>query len=384
MNLTPCKIRSCADWHANVSLKNKATLAGTIAIAVALACSPLCAQGIEEDIFADQHAALEALAAKCDLILRCKITDAVDPQKMYLQGPGLEATAPTEMYYKYSADTESPLKDAKGLWPDKVAATCPAGGVPVVIYTPARPRKAKDDPTPDAYYLPKLAKGKTHLLMLVKLPGTDKNVYYLPNNPQCVQSADEEHLAGMRKAMDQKNWPWSKAVNGLQMAMFASLEPLPQPKSTTAEAVKRPNLLLRVSLAVRNASDKPMAVNLNECDQCIAISALGPVGSIGVVHGLPEPRGTMPTSNPYPFRCIILSPGELAFITPFGEDAEFSVPLRLSPGKWTVTATYKSSREGKGSKMEGTAARGEPLWQGTVEASSALDTDNLGSVEAPP
>jgi hypothetical protein len=358
--------------------------AGAAAIAIGLACSPALAQE-REDVFAVQHAALEALAARCDLVVKCKITDAVDPQKMYLQCPGLEATAPTEIYYKYAADTEFPLKDANGLWPGKVAVTLPAGGVPVVVYTPAKPRKAKDDPTPDAFYLPKLEKGKTYLLLLVKLPGTEKNVYYLPNNPQCVQAPDEEHVAAMKKALDQTAWPWSKPVNGLQMAMFASCEELPQRQRATAESAGQAGLLLHVSLAVRNASDKPMAVNLNECDEYIEIAAGNGGKAIkGDVYKPREPGEAVATTGPSMFGYVILAPGDVAFVTPYGAEAgDFSIPLRVASGKWALTASYKSGREGKGYRWDGKMKQEQPLWQGTVEAKCDLEAGKSGSGGAP-
>jgi hypothetical protein len=255
----------------------------------------------------------------------------------------------------------------------------------VVIYTPAKPKKSKDDPTPDAFYLPRLEKGKTYLLMLVKLPGTDKNVYYLPNNPQCVQAPDEEYVAAMSKALDQKNWPWSKPVNGLQMAMFASYEIVPRSKASTAPADGKLDVLLHMSLALKNSSDKPMAVNpmaVNPGEGHEYISITAASGGAVVKGEVYKPRevGAIPQSGASVFlTCTILMPGQVAFITPYGrEEGDFAIPLRVAAGKWTLTTRYESTQAGNVGAWIGDKSQ-HPLWVGTVEAPKCdLDVGKVG------
>ncbi len=144
------------------------------------------------------------------------------------------------------------------------------------------------------------------------------------------------------------------------------------PNSTTRMATK---MNAQMTIALRNTSDKEIAVNLYAEARYLSVKAVGPGGKIVNVDFYSRLKmmdirafGAWATKR--------IAPGGIVFIGPMGE-AKYGMGqgLELTPGEWTLTAGYKNRNVGgqKGNKKEGNLDVPK-LWTGTISSGDAKIT----------
>lgn len=203
--------------------------------------------------------------------------------------------------------------------------------------------------------------------VLLAMRATDKaNQYYLPTGRDYRQEATEESIKQTAKAADPANWPWGKKVDGLQLALLMPKTIETQMGGAAPPAGQKPklNLSIQCGLAIRNTTDKAVALNLYRWDECVSVQAADEKGNVekSVIYrpvsaGVEVEKaqfGAQFTVTLKPGQAMLIGPSEAA---PMG----FDLPASLDFGKWKFQAAYESKRDDRG-------AESVPLFKGKLEA----------------
>ena len=180
------------------------------------------------------------------------------------------------------------------------------------------------------------------MMVLNKLPG--RTEYYLPSYFMNFKAATDPMVKEVEKLADMDSWPWGKSQSGLQLAcMVISAYEL------GGEAGKDASVY--ACLAVRNVSDKPLAVNLYDDDKCLQITATSDAGTFST--DFYNFKSRQPTEFDAD-NTVVVKPGGIIFIGPTGpadHGLGFQMPLRLG----SMTSTPPTPRLAK--------AKGKTAWR---------------------
>ncbi|MFP4052532.1 MAG: hypothetical protein ACLFV7_01550 [Phycisphaerae bacterium] len=240
---------------------------------------------------------------------------------------------------------------------NSVDAQSPPEVLTVLYYSPSGP--AARGPRQPRQANP--AVGKKYVLVLHQLGGDD-GYFLMPKTPWW-QDADAANVKLYAKTADLDTWPWGKASRGLQVAILA--------KDGAGVPLAIGATRMKFNFAIRNASDKPLRVNLSPKDSLfvplLAESAEGVQmeGSMGVMFGTRVPRP----------RTLELAAGEGVVLTPSDSwhPGTLTFPLQ-QPGRFFVQLRYQNHL--KTTKPDGS---GKPMWTG--DASSKVLPVNVQRVK---
>ncbi len=184
---------------------------------------------------------------------------------------------------------------------------------------PAAPGPGPTLHVSDGPNYPKFKAGNSYMMVLNKLPG--RTEYYLPSYFMNFKAATDPMVKEVEKLADMDSWPWGKSQSGLQLAcMVISAYEL------GGEAGKDASVY--ACLAVRNVSDKPLAVNLYDDDKCLQITATSDAGAFST--DFYNFKSRQPTEFDAD-NTVVVKPGGIIFIGPTGpadHGLGFQMPLR--------------------------------------------------------
>lgn len=297
---------------------------------------------------------LPIIVGNSDLIVIGKVTEEGASQEMEFKNPQFDGKTRKGWYRTFK------VKVSRVLGQDGQASKLVGEEIEVLAMAKA-PAPPPAPPVPgggivlrqpiimDGVTYPNLQTGKSYVLILNTL--SDRNEHYLPSDPKNYRIDTDPQLKEIEKLADKSKWPWGKVEQGLQMACLVS--------GSANRNAKTPSAFIQASVAVRNVSDKPIALNLYSGDRCMQVTA---TAADGKTFSPDMYRGTRNPEFDVSKHTIVVKPNELTFIGPSGSalyGLGFNLPLE--PGLYHFYATYTNSREGKG-------ADNVELWTGTIKS----------------
>ena len=115
----------------------------------------------------------------------------------------------------------------------------------------------------------RLTPGKTYVMILLgwrEAASRGRPTYHTQRG--LVQPSSPKRIEAVKNAADVTRWAWSKPRGGLQITILPSI-------STLAALHSKEGLWMDCRFALRNASDKPVTVNLYKWDKLFAVKATG-------------------------------------------------------------------------------------------------------------
>ncbi len=292
---------------------------------------------------------LPVVVGKADRIVIAQVAEVGEPKEMELKSPDFGGKTwcrtfkakVTREIGAAGAASKPADKEAKAAM--EVLARCappppPPGPGGLMVHVSDRPN------------YPKFQTGKSYMMILSKLP--DRTEYYLPSYFLNFKADADPMVKEVEKLADLDSWPWGKEQNGLRMACMM-MSAYVTPGGTGDRA------FCFACVAVRNVSDKPLAVNLYDNDKCLQITATSDAGafSTNFYNFKSRQPADFDASN-----TVVVNPKAMVFIGPTSlGDRGLGFRLPLDPGKYEFHATYTNSREGKGKNDV-------PLWKGTLDS----------------
>lgn len=305
-----------------------------------------------------------------DLIVIARVTAATGPVSVARRAPGW--TRPVKGWWRtFDVAVERVLRDRR-----KPARAKKAQQIKVLgqAAAPKPPGARIEMMTAGAAY-PKLAVGRKYLLFLKAFPDKKDGAWFLQPLPWCYRVVGggraevvKENLKiadRVAKLADVEKCPWGPAVGGLRLAALpgrAEVHLRRVQLKAGQPPVERADV--KVVVALRNTTDKPLAVSLYMPDKFLSITYAGE-GRAGKSCDLYGHLGR--SGRPArPFNAgrdvKVIQPGDTLLIGPRGPDRSGAyVQLDTEPGSVKLKAGYTSRRD-----VAGTA-----LWKGKVESASA-------------
>ena len=131
--------------------------------------------------------------------------------------------------------------------------------------------------------VPNMLAGGSYVVFLARLPAARPapavpapDLYYVLN-AMALPRDGGAFVASVRKAADPDTWNWSKPVDGLQLALIL---PATVTEGATTEGGGVQPAKILTGFALRNASQKPLAVNLHAADRFVGATVKGADGKI--------------------------------------------------------------------------------------------------------
>jgi len=317
-------------------MSGTACLVGILAIAAAPARKPT----LPGPIFGSPP---RVLAYQADVIFVGKITSLSSPRKIRVTLPG--ASKPVERFYSRSqALVSRVLKPPAAECGVKVRKGTRFRFEVLALYS------GRGSKTSASAYRPALYQGMRHLLLLRRLP--DSGRWILPYGNQHYPVPTADRLKAFTDALRLETWPWGPAKGGLQVAMICKW-------TQWSHMIRgRSTIFFRTFLALRNASRKPLTVNLRPDDAPLWIEARSATGQAVRADVYRSLKWRLKGEWPKPAEPI--PPGQAIFVCTMGEGAiQVEATMDLAPGPWTVYAGYKNQRTQ-------TEDGNTPLWGGEV------------------
>ena len=284
---------------------------------------------------------LEMLCLKADLIAVVKVTEVVSSQETEVKLHEL-AKPLKEDFASFKADVVKVFRDDIKPGEERKHPRT----VEVLASKIAMPVKATGVSGRGGFeYVCPVEKDKTYVLLLRKPANSE--AWYLPADPRQCREATDDVLKRYEKAADVERWPWGKEVGGLQVALLvepsATIQVLPvNPMNAGGKGAA--NIGFACGLAVRNAGDKAISLNVNPADRRFSISLSGagtsggtpPPESLDLYQELYKPKAAAnPTAE--------IKPKQALIVNVWGEaDKAQQVYLKLEGGKYTLQADYKN------------------------------------------
>jgi hypothetical protein len=322
----------------------KASFVIAAVLASCFVSSPAQAQG--------HYVPMDVLVGKADRIIVGEVTAIGKPQEMDLAAPDFPASG-KGWYHTFKVKVARQVLPAAN---EDKSETQPSGEkapkdkVLDVITRCADPDpKAAAPAVKQTYHNPLV--GDSCLMILSKLPGQANGEYYLPNRWENLRATNDPGVKAIEKLAPAaiESWSWGKPVNGLQIGLyvFASFDTPP----------RRFDQYMEASVALRNTTDKPLAVNLYEMDKCLEITATSAGGNVfhsefynWKKHPVTRFDAAADTFVIEPKGKIFIGPAGLAYTT---------VAMALGDGKYVFQASYTSKRQAN--------SKDHPkLWTGTI------------------
>jgi len=308
---------------------------------------------------------LEIITARSELIVVGKVVGISIPVELTLKTP--DSPRPIKAYFRKYRLKISQVITENGLPAAKTDASPKDRAIDIFVRVPRPQRAGGPRVFVSDQYFASLAPGESYVLILRKMP--DKPEYYLPSYPKNYGLAKPEQVARIRRAALVDKWSWGPAVGGLQIAL------MPQQTSVQLRQIRRlvrdksgrmkpqfqgQSAQVRLVVALRNTSKKPISVSFYPGDRFLSITAKGPGGKT-VKPDLYASLARMRLAPFGPKNVTTIEPGKLLFISPMGAaDYGMSVNLDVAAGKWKLTASYTASRKGIGGKQK--------LWTGKTSS----------------
>jgi len=291
---------------------------------------------------------LPVLVQESDLVVVARVIGGGEAAEMQLQPPG--AVKPRRGWFRtYRIAVERVLRDANA-----AGRKAPLKEISVLAPSPG-PRKPgqRSIHVSDLPAYPALKAGASYILLVRRLPG--RTEYFLPAYFKNFRLADEKAVKEIAWLADLEQWPWGEAQDGLQIALV--------PSRRTLTAGRRrgggPSVFIQCTVAVRNVSDKPLAVNLYPEDRSLSLTATDAEGNVqnADLYGWLA-RADLRAFGPWALHEI--APGRMLFVGPSGAPTfGLGVNLPLRPGIWRLQAGYASKRDAK-------SAKGLAAWTGAI------------------
>lgn len=306
----------------------------------------------------EEGTSLEQWAATSDLVVVAKVSSVGDFQKAKVALS--EGQAPQEMPLRVYETAVTELLQADS--PAQQPANQPAQSAPAAS-APAKGQKLTVLASESRFLLRgkqhPLDKDSSYVFFLRRVPS--EAGFFLPTLR--AVPADESAIKAAKAAVNVDNWPWGKESGGLKLALLINSEfNWPGGGAAPPDGIVKANISPACSLAMRNVSQKPIAINLYLEDRYLSMKASGGEEKetpIILYHDLPPNAGiTAPFNEAF---TTIIQPGQVILIGPWGPASQWQFPLSLGLAQWKLQAGYFSKRSDKGVK-------GMALWQGTVQA----------------
>jgi hypothetical protein len=278
---------------------------------------------------------LQVVAGEAAMIVVARV-DSVGPvESVKVSVEGLPA--PIVRYYcPCQAQVLEVIKS-----PSEAAATKPAEGQVVSFLAVATPKGGPGN------YQAVVAQDARCVLSLRRQPGL--NGWVLPFGRQNYPPADKTNISAMIAAARLDDWPWGPAEKGLQMAA------IPRTPKFSHSIAGRTTVSFATYVAVRNAADKPLTVNLSLAEAVMEFEARSASGQ--VVRGDPLSGIAQRLKAAKPQPAETLSPGQARFCHPTGNDAvQLQAEMDLPAGEWDVIVRL--------SNQKATEPEKTPLWTG--------------------
>ena len=220
---------------------------------------------------------------------------------------------------------------------------------------------ARDQWTRQGQPVPCLEKHKTYVFFLRQRPARDG--YYL--SAREAFAATDATIQAVTDAGNVDKWAWSRASGGLQMALLITAEPeRPATGMMPRQPSPPPGLQVPCSLAIRNVSQQPVALNLYGPDHVLSAAITGGGGREFQPQLYPElahPASGASTPAPFSPACTtVVAPGRIVFIGPSTRpQLQWFLPMTGEIGAWTIHLNYTSKRDYPD-------AQKRRLWKGTL------------------
>lgn len=314
---------------------------------------------------------LPGLVLESDLIVIAKVTAATGPVSVTRRAPG--RTRPVKGWWRtFDVAVEKVLRDRRKPAGTKKAQEIKVLGQAAAPKPPGGPIEmmVMGGPT-----YPKLVVGRKYLLFLKAFPDKTEGAWFLQSLPwryRVVGGGRAEVVRENLKIADRvagladvEKWPWGPAVGGLRLAALPD-RPEIHLRRVQLKAGQPPvqRADVKVVVALRNTTDKPLAVSLYAPDRFLSITYAGE-GTAGKSCDLYGHLGR--SGRPArPFDAgrdvKVIKPGDTLLIGPRGANRDGAyVQLDTGPGTVKLKAGYTSRRN-----VAGTA-----LWKGKLESASA-------------
>jgi len=303
---------------------------------------------------------LEIIAARADLIVVAETVNAGPPTEMEMQPPGYPR--PVKAWFcTYELKVTRVIREG-----GRMVEEAPAKQRTIKVLT----RTAAPTPLPapgevrpvmaDGPQYASLRVGQSYVLVLEAIEG--KSEYWLPAYFKNFRPAQPEEIAPIVRAADVDKWAWGPGVNGLEIALVpVHTEFKVQLQPARKGAPPQPKAYIQATVALRNASDQPITVNLYPEDRFLSMTAFGPDGQTMSPDWYKQLAVMdMPAFGPRFLQTI--PPKGILFVEPMGPgEYGLGVTLPLTAGGWKLQAAYRSTRQAKDDPDQ-------PLWTGTIQS----------------
>jgi len=308
----------------------------------------------------------EVLVHQAGLVVVARLTSLGSPRPMKVTLPDNPEPV-TRHYARARAKVERVLKAGRA-----AANVKPGGTVEFEALALARRGNGSGGRGP---YLPVVQRGPQYVLVLRRF--ADREEWFLPFEWQHYQQASAPMIDQLVKAADVSAWPWGTPAGGLQVAIICKFTRWPH----TVRG--RETIFFRTYVALRNASRRPIAVNLSAKDAPLWIEARDPHGR--AVRADPYRAVRVRMRDDLPEGTLTLAPGEAAFVSVSGAKAEqIEATLDLPVGPWTVQAGIEGPPAADANSVP-------PLWTGQAVSrplkidvtARALPRQSTGATDRP-
>jgi hypothetical protein len=204
---------------------------------------------------------------------------------------------------------------------------------------------------------PNLTKGQKYLLLLQR--EQKGKGYYLPAYPKNFVSFKNSRAGRVEeyeRICNVDSWPWGEASEGIQLAVIPTKTDITLMKSRKGR--NGPffwNAYTQIVYALRNASNKPVAINHYPVDRFMDLKL-----KQGGREELLDMWSFLARAKYAAFNnknATIVQPGKVLFVAPYGIDQYGQTYSRkASAGKLEMQLEYSSKRRG--------SVNGVSLWQG--------------------
>jgi len=327
--------------------------------AAGAACLAAAAQAMMIDI------PLPCLVAESDLVAVVSVTEAGPPAEMTLKVPD-QARPAKGWFQRFKGTVTRTLRDAAAATaaPAETAPAAPTAEPRTIEWLAPCAEPAKPGApvlhVADGPAWPDLKVGTAYVLILRRLP--DRREYFLPAYPKNFRTAVEKNVAEVEAFADVDAWPWGEETGGLRVALVPS-----SPTATLYPArTGTPTVQVQVTVALRNTTAGPLAVNLYEWDRHLTVYVVAVDGAAVKYDMYSYLEQSRKRKQPFgPDAVEVIPAGEMLLIGPAGATKYgLGLHLPLTAGKWNIQAAYETNRKGA-------AKGGQPLWTGKVVSASA-------------
>ena len=306
---------------------------------------------------------LESICMDSDLIVVGKIVHVGEPTKLELELSGYEIMRTGTWFKACAIDVSEVIKTPRSGDTGKAEPNAKKKLKRITAFIRSGDPSVKGSLWYENFCnvrYPELPLDGERVFILQRLPG--RKEYYLPAHTKYYRSAKKTWVAAVKKAVDVAAFPWGKPVKGLQISVTLPVEDSGD-HSTSHSLV----------VAVRNASNRPIRLNMHAPDKFLSVRATGPDGKAITVNWTfrpPSERGAFKKADTQ-----TVQPGQIMFLGPWGPQVVgASCWFPRQSGAWRLQVVYRSERR----------AEGMNLWTGRAESKPVAITVPPAPKKPPP